>query len=280
MKEFHIITVGTSIITNAQKQKIAGLTGEEKTADEKFWEGKIDDPDFIRKLVEFVKKDPKSYSAEMNTFLRVAEKKKAKAEDISIYFVSTRTKIGELCKVILEEFLKEKGYNLFTGFEVGYFWESAYFDEKFAKDSFKKDISQLVDRLIYLANKKKKEGFRVYFNPTGGLKAHVIACALAGFLTNSEIYYMNEEFKDIVFLPFLLYLPKGKELEVLDALSDQVSRRGKEAESFIEKYENEIARLKIYGFVEINESKDSKLFKIRITNKGKFLLEELKGVKR
>ena len=279
MKEFHIITVGTSIITNAQKQKIAGLTGEEKTADEKFWEGKIDDPDFIRKLVEFVKKDPKSYSAEMNTFLRVAEKKKA--EDISIYFVSTRTKIGELCKVILEEFLKEKGYNLFTGFEVsGYFWESAYFDEKFAKDSFKKDISQLVDRLIYLANKKKKEGFRIYFNPTGGLKAHVIACALAGFLTNSEIYYMNEEFKDIVFLPFLLYLPKGKELEVLDALSDQVSRRGKEAESFIEKYENEIARLKIYGFVEINESKDSKLFKIRITNKGKFLLEELKGVKR
>ncbi len=279
MKEFHIITVGTSIITNAQKQKIAGLTGEEKTADEKFWEGKIDDPDFIRKLVEFVKEDPKSYSAEMNTFLRVAERKKA--EDISVYFVSTRTKIGELCKVILEEFLKEKGYNLFTGFEVsGYFWESAYFDEKFAKDSFKKDISQLVDRLIYLANKKKKEGFRVYFNPTGGLKAHVIACALAGFLTNSEIYYMNEEFKDIVFLPFLLYLPKGKELEVLDALSDQVSRRGKEAESFIEKYENEIARLKIYGFVEINESKDSKLFKIRITNKGKFLLEELKGVKR
>jgi len=278
MKEFHIITVGTSIITNAQRQKVAGLTGNEKVADERFWEEKIDNPNFIKKLVEFVKEDPKSHSAEMNTFLRATEKKKI--EDISVYFVSTRTKIGELCKVVLEEFLKEKKYNLFTGFEVsGYFWESAYFDEKFAKDSFKRDISELVDRLIYLAIKKKEEGFKVYFNPTGGLKAHVIVCALAGFLTNSEIYYMNEEFKDIVFLPFLLYLPKGKELEVLNILSDKVPKSGKEAKTLVKKYENEIYRLKTYGFIEINEDERGRPFRIRITNKGKFLFEELKGAK-
>ncbi|MCD6408187.1 putative CRISPR-associated protein [bacterium] len=278
MKEFHIITVGTSIITNAQRRKIVGLAGNEKVADERFWEEKIDNPNFIEKLVEFVKENPKSHSAEMNTFLRVTEKKKN--QDISVYFVSTRTKIGELCKVVLEKFLKEKKYNLFTGFEIsGYFWESAYFNEKFAKDSFKRDISALVDRLMYLANKKKEEGFKVYFNPTGGLKAHVIACALAGFLTNSEIYYMNEEFKDIVFLPFLLYLPKGKELEVLNILSNKILKSGEEAKAFVKKYKNEIYRLKTYGFIEIDEDEGGRAFRVRITNKGKFLFEELKGAK-
>jgi len=40
-KEFHIITVGASIISNAQKQKIAGLTGKEKVSDENFWKEKF-----------------------------------------------------------------------------------------------------------------------------------------------------------------------------------------------------------------------------------------------
>ena len=98
-KEFHIITVGASIISNAQKQKIAGLTGEEKVSDENFWKEKIDDFKFINELVQFLKTDPKRNSAELNTFLRVAENKDPK--NINVYLVSTKTKIGELCKLSL-----------------------------------------------------------------------------------------------------------------------------------------------------------------------------------
>ncbi len=55
-----------------------------------------------------------------------------------------------------------------------------------------------------------KDGYIVYFNPTGGFKAHVIATALAGFLVGAQVYYMHEEFKDLVYIPRLFYLPKGK----------------------------------------------------------------------
>ena len=275
-KEFHIITVGASIISNAQKQKIAGLTGEEKVSDEKFWKEKLDDSKFINELVQFLNTDPKRNSAELNTFLRVVENKDPK--NINVYLVSTKTKIGELCKIVLERFLKECKYTIFTGVEIsGYFWESTVYDETFAKDEFKRDISELLDRLIYLAIKKKEEGFKVYFNPTGGLKAHVIACALAGFLTGCEVYYMHEEFKDVVNLPLLFYLPKGKEVELLQLLSDKKPRSGKEFKDLKTQYENEIKRLEIYGLVEVEKDEFGQEFRIKITNKGKLIVDELVG---
>jgi len=278
MKEFHIITVGTSIITNAQKKKVAGLTGNERVSDEEFWEKKMENENFINALTKFLKSSPMENSAEMNTFLRVVKDKKP--EDISVYLISTKTKIGEICKIVLQNFLKENNYNLFTGIEIsGYFWESSYFKEEFAQNEFKRDISEMLDRLIYIALRKKKEGFKVFFNPTGGLKAHVISCAIAGFLTNSEVYYMNEEFKDVVFLPFLLYLPKGKEIEVLNKLSDKRPKSGKEYEEMESEYPEEIERLETYGLVEREENEAGKFYRIKITNKGIFWLNQLEKKK-
>jgi len=88
---------------------------------------------------------------------------------------------------------------------------------------------------------------------------------------------MHEEFKDVVSLPLLFYLPKGKEVELLQLLSDKQPRSGKEFEDLKTMYENEIKRLEIYGLVEVKRNEFGQEFRIKITNKGKLIVNELIG---
>ena len=276
MKEFHIISTGNSLLSNAQKNNI--VDSNKAMSDEDYWKSLLDNPEEIEKLYQFLKENPKGYSAELNTFLRVVEGKNAEVE---VYLFGTQTFSNELVRRLIEKFLKEMEYTIYTPYEVsGYFWERSKFDEEYAKDEFQKGISELLDRLIYLATKKKEEGYKVYFNPTGGLKAHVMACALAGFLTNSEVYYMNEEFHEVVFLPPLLYLPKGKELELLESLSDKVPRAGSDCERLKESYQEEMERLEIYGLIEIERDDTGRQYRVKITNKGILLFKEIGEGKR
>lgn len=273
MKEFHIISTGVSFLTNAQNK---GVIEKRNIADEEFWKDVLDNYSHLESLYKFLKEDPKANSAELNTFLRVVEGKNS--DNIEVYLFGTNTVSNDICRRLIEKFLKESGYRIYSPYEVsGYFWEAKYYDEKGAVDDFKRGISELLDRLIYLAKKKIEEGYKVYFNPTGGLKAHVIATALAGFLNGCDIYYMNEEFKSVVFLPKLLYIPKGKELEVLKILSDKKPRSGMEFEKIKSEYGVEMERLSLYGLVDIEEDELGKAFRIRITNKGFFILQEVKG---
>jgi CRISPR/Cas system-associated protein Csm6 len=128
--------------------------------------------------------------------------------------------------------------------------------------------------LIYLAKKKQKEGYKVFFNPTGGLKAHVISTALAGIITECEIYYMNEEFHEVVFLPKLFYIPKGRELELLKKLSYRKVVTGEEVDELEKKYMEEIDRLEIYGLIARMPEKLQK--GLWITSKGLLFITEQK----
>ncbi len=272
-KEFHIISTGVSIITNAQKNNV--IPQDKKIRDEEYWRELLDNPSEIQKLKSFVEKDPHKNSAELNTFLRVVEDKDP--SNIEIYLFGTKTYSNELCRRILELYLRELGYKLYTPYEIsGYFWEAKYYDENYAKDEFKKGISELLDRLIHIAQKKKKEGYEIYFNPTGGLKAHVITTALAGYLVDAQIYYMNEEFNETVFLPKLFYLPKGKEIEILNKLNSSSIISGKETKDLYSSYQNEIERLIVYNLITTETNESGEIFKIKITYKGKLILEELK----
>jgi len=269
MKEFHIISSGVSVITNAQRQGV--LPKEVKTSEEDYWRNILENPAEINKLKQFVSSDPYKNSAELNTFLRVVKDKDPK--NVEVYLFGTKTASNELCRRVLESYLKEQGYTIYTPYEVsGYFWEAKY-DESYAVDEFKKGISELLDRLISLAKKKIEEGYKVYFNPTGGLKAHVIVTALAGFLVGAEVYYMNEEFNEVVFLPKLYYLPRGKELELLNKLYLQKVVSGTDAERLLNQFPDEAERLQIYGLIDI-ERDGSKVYRIKITDRGKLFLEQ------
>lgn len=267
MKEFHIISSGVSILTNAQRAEL--LPKDAKIGDESFWREILNEPEEIKKLKEFVTSDPYKHSAELNTFLRITEGKNLK--DIEVYLFGTNTSSNELCRIVLEHFLKEKGVKLYTPIEIsGYFWE-AQFDSNYAIDEFKKGVSELLDRLIALGKKKIEEGYRVYFNPTGGLKAHVIVTALAAFLIDADVYYMNEEFNDVVFMPHLFYLPKGRELQILEKLYTDSILSGKDAQDLFAEMRDELERLNLYGLITLETNEEGIIYRIRITNKGKLL---------
>jgi putative CRISPR-associated protein (TIGR02619 family) len=269
MKEFHIVSTGVSLITNAQRKNV--IESDIKIADENKWKLLLENPQTIEKLKDFIRQNPRQSCAELNTLLRVIEGKNY--DNIEVYLFGTNTSSNELARRAIESYLKEIGIKLYNPYEVsGYFFE-AQFDEEYAKDEFKKGIVELLDRLISIANKKLNEGYYVYFNPTGGLKAHVITCALAGFLLNCDIYYMNEEFNEVVFLPKLFYLPKGKEIEILKTLSKEEVISGEDAKNLFNKYNDELIRLEIYGLVDIE--RDKEVYRLKITSKGKFILRNL-----
>lgn len=271
MKEFHIINVGTSIVTNFIRncKTIEGISSV-KLSDNQFWENFLNNKAYIQKIYEFVKSNPKAYSAELNSFLRMVEKSQSK--EISVYFTGTKTPVNEVCVRTLERIIKDYGYHLYTTKEFpGYFF-TTYSEEDKIK-SFIEGISDMLDHLIKLATKRKQEGYKVYFNPTGGFKAHVIANALAGFMTFCEVYYIHEEFQDIIVFPQLFYLPKGKEIDILNLLKDKKIISGKECIDLIDKYPEEIERLKTYDLISIEEDEYLNPYRIKITEKGSLYLK-------
>lgn len=275
MKEFHIINVGASIITNFQRSSSSPLEIKNvKLSDNDFWKSCLDDSKFMNQLFDFVRFDPKRNSAELNSFLRKIENSQ---NEIEVYFSGTKTPVNEICVRTLERFMKETGITVYVPKEFpGYFLETFYGEDR--KEAFIKGISEMLDHLIRLATKKKEEGYRVYFNPTGGFKAHVIACALAGFMTNCEVYYLNEEFDDVITFPPLFYLPKGREIELLEKLEDHLPRGGEDYEMLEKEFSDEMERLENYGLLEREKDEFGKFFRVRITNKGLLYLKFRKEV--
>ncbi|MEN3039351.1 MAG: putative CRISPR-associated protein [Candidatus Kryptonium sp.] len=275
-KQFHIINVGNSLLTNFQK--VTSEISKVSQADNEFWKKMMDDSRFLDDIFNFLKSNPKENSAEMNTFLRVVENVDPK--DVEVYLSGTNTHSNEICVVTIQRFLKSEGYGIYNNPTFsGYFFEASIYDDEYAKDEFVKGIAKMLDTFIYLALEKMKEGYRVFINPTGGFKAHVIACALAGFLTGCEVYYMNEEFKTVVYLPRLLYLPKGREIDLLNILSDKEPRSGFDFERIKKEYSDELERLKVYGLVEVELDKQTgEEYGVKITNRGYLFVLHYKDV--
>jgi len=222
MKEFHIINVGTTIITNYKKSPFSPEEIKNaKISDNELWVSFLDEPRRMYELYDFVKNEPKKNSAELNSFLRMIEN--SKSQRVEVYFTGTKTPVNEICVRILERFMKENGFTVYITREFPGYFLRIYEDEDRAK-SFVEGISDMLDHLIILVLKKRAEGYRVYFNPTGGFKAHVITSALVGFMSFCEVYYIHEEFDDVIVFPPLFYLPKNKELKLLELLKNGRSK--------------------------------------------------------
>lgn len=276
MKQFHIINVGTTIVTNFQRSdKSSKEIKEARLSDNQFWKNFLDNRVLMNELYEFLKSDPKKNSAELNAFLRMIEN--SKSNQIEVYFTGTKTPVSEICVRTLERYMKDSSFTIYTSKELpGYFLET-YTGEN-QVESFVKGISDILDHLIRLATKRKEEGYEVYFNPTGGFKALVIANALAGFMSFCKVYYIHEEFDDLIIFPPLFYLPKGKEIELLEVLKDKIPRSGKEYQDLVNRFSEEIERLEYYGLIEREKDEFKKFYRVRITNKGLLYLNLKKEV--
>jgi len=270
MKQFHVINVGVSILSNFQRSNFSPTEiRSAKFSDNKIWNDFINNTTLMNTIYDFVEKSPREASAELNSFLR---KIKNSNDLVEVYFTGTKTPANEICVKTLERFMKQRDFKVYITKEFpGYFVQTIKSEDR--SKSFVKGISDMLDHLISLAEKKKREGYKVYFNPTGGFKAHVIASALSGFLTFSEVYYLNEEFDDIITFPMLFYLPKGDEISLLSLLQDQKPRSGKDYGDLMAKFHNEIERLEEFGLIEREQDESSKFFRVKITHRGMLYLK-------
>ena len=108
MKELHIITVGTSILSNFGRIKNIKLP---PFSDENFWSQKLEDKTFHEELLKFLEENPKRYSAELNSLLSFLEKRKIEDfGNVYFYLIGTATSSGELCVTVLRNYLKKKGF--------------------------------------------------------------------------------------------------------------------------------------------------------------------------
>ncbi len=177
---------------------------------------------------------------------------------------------------VLESFLIQRGYRVDTSFDVhGYFPASPSTDSKEQDQDFVKGLVALQDRLLAKVRKKQDAGYEVFINPTAGFKAHVMVTALVGFLTQSAMYYMHEEFSRMIYLPPLLYLPEERELHVLNQLKDRTPLSGGDYRRLAETFSDELARLSEYGLVLVETDEAGQPYRVQMTRAGRLIAEKM-----
>ena len=264
-KELHIMSVGVSMLSNYFRKN---NLGNPRFGDVEFWKEKESDKEFFEDLYRMVKENPKEMSAELNSFLRMVEGKSP--EDIVVYLVGTDTPSGRISLRVLERFFDEHGYGKLGSHKTvhGYFEEREFPEDRV--EAFKRGLAELMNRLLELVLEHSAD-YEIYFNPTGGFKAHVIVLSNAATLTSSRIYYIHEEFKDLIVFPPLFYLPDEEEREFLRALQEKEILSGDEIG---DNYRDIIDRLESYNVIVV-ERKDGRVIRVKLSGLGKFLTKNM-----
>jgi len=95
MKQFHVINVGVSILSNFQRSNFSPTEiRSAKFSDNKIWNDFINNTTLMNTIYDFVEKSPREASAELNSFLR---KIKNSNDLVEVYFTGTKTPANEIC---------------------------------------------------------------------------------------------------------------------------------------------------------------------------------------
>ncbi|MGC9069529.1 MAG: putative CRISPR-associated protein, partial [Thermoprotei archaeon] len=170
-KYLHVISTGTSILRNFERSL------DYKNIVEKYglrgW-GELgpDDPkqsvieSFIMRgnevhesLLDFVRKDPRLASAELNSFLEYVVSHVHGRDEVEVVIYCTDTNNNRLAAQIIYEYLRECGYYVVgepikvKDFGVGV-------------EKFDSGLINLLERVLRIIVNKSRQGYKVYINAT------------------------------------------------------------------------------------------------------------------
>lgn len=164
-----ITTVGTSVLTNAQRH-----LGQQSLS--------LDDLTRYLRSVEAT-----AGSAETNSVTRLVA-----ANDRTV-LVHSQTPEGALCAAALERYFAARDVEA-SVVEVR--------DLVYSESRFKlRGLRSLVATLVELVDKERRAGREVLINATGGFKAEAAYATLVGLLLRVPVYYIHERFNEIVEMP-------------------------------------------------------------------------------
>ncbi len=182
MSRLLIVTVGTSLLTNRDDRPWAG------------WNGRSGDPLPDAAAVEtwLARTDPVQASAETNTLQAIGVQ-----DSDRLLFLHSDTPEGRFCSERLQHFYADvmkcrdvAGRSLTA---LGY-----------AHASFsQRGLKVLVQEAIKAVNQAREQALDPVFCATGGFKAEIAFLNLLGALLEVEVYYIHEQFREIVRLPRL-----------------------------------------------------------------------------
>ncbi len=229
--EFHAIICGTSLLSNfVNKNKTEavklGITDWSRL-----------DPDDARqidaekcaykgnpifdKLYAFLDADPKGASAELNSFLRFCELYHDERE-VLLYCTDTGT--GWLSAYVIYNYLKNNNIRMAgEPKKLRYFRSSETFDD---------GLIDIIESLSNVIINKKRQGYKVHVNATGGFKPESTFAVIGAFIAGADsVYYRFESFRDLIRLPAIpLKLDAERYRSIIDEL-----RESKSIDSLIDK---------------------------------------------
>lgn len=164
-----LITVGTSLLTNARRE----LKKQE-----------LNDQEIANYLRHF---SPEQASAETNSLSRLLQ------EGDKLIFLHSQTEEGHFCAEALRRYYDSEGYQA-ESLEIQ--------DLTYAERRFKmRGLRSLVATLTELIRRERKQNRAVLINATGGFKAEIAYATLVGLLFDVPVYYIHEAFRDIIEMP-------------------------------------------------------------------------------
>ena len=183
-------------------------------------------------LYEFVRKDPKFASAELNSFLSFIDQQKQTKESIEIALYCTDTANNRLCAQLVYEYLQEEDFKIVR--------EPIKIRGISALRDFEFGLLEILDKVVRMIVDKSKQGYDIFISATAGYKPETTFFVIAAFLCSSKsptVYYIHESFRNIVTLPLIPlqvpdeYLKIAEEFkepkhqnEVLDILKKKFNR--------------------------------------------------------
>jgi len=232
MKEFHVFTVGAAVVFNF----IRYATEKEKDLVEKYrldmWRTLPPDDEFQRDIEEwaysenelmesvlrFIEMDPRRASAELNAYLGFRDYRVLKVpSEVEINLYVTDTGIGQFAGMAIYHFLNKHpslgGVPIrvnkpikIEGFGRGaLMWDAA--------------LTDTIDKIGGAILSKRREGFHVYVNATGGYKPEVTFTVIVSMLIGADlIYYIHESSRELVVLPHVPILVDQRVLEIVDKI--------------------------------------------------------------
>jgi len=212
--EFHVVSVGNSLIRHYVEQMEA--PARPGMRDEAFWARLLENPAELSRVFDFLTDDPPRRSAEVRSLEFYLRAHGLSPSDLVLYLVGTRTASNEVVRTALTRYFQTQGYEIYTPQDVpGYFGSRPSANDESPVEAFRQGMVDLLRHLVDVVSRVRPQYQFVVFNPTGGFKAHVIVVALAAFITGCPVYYIHEEFQDLIEFPPLFYLPTVDELNFL-----------------------------------------------------------------
>ncbi|EZQ01534.1 MULTISPECIES: putative CRISPR-associated protein [Acidianus] len=162
------------------------------------------------KLSDFVTKNPKRYSAELNTIISYLEEEKPK--DVKVFLYRTDSNNVELVTEVIKDYIVKKLGCYVDVIEVRF------------KEDFYSGVLDLVQKVYKRVAEEKKNNRVVVMAATAGFKPETAYATIAAMLAGADkAIYMHESMRSLVELPLIAVEISPAVLKELESLPARYS---------------------------------------------------------